>query len=742
MNASTNHQQMHANISPEQLEQENKEILKRYRHLLRAAHARIKPGDTKIIKAALNMAVDAHRNVRRKSGEPYIYHPIEVARIVTEEMGLGTTSIIAALLHDVVEDSSYELSEIEKQFGKKVARIVDGLTKVPTVFGEEKSKQAETFRKVLLSMSEDIRVVLVKIADRLHNMRTLDSMAKDKQLKIKAETQFLYAPIAHRLGFYNIKSELDDLCLKFSNKSAYENVLEKIRSSKVARDLFIKDFIIPIRVDLNRIGIKFIIKSRLKSVSSIWNKMQKQQIPFEEVYDLFAIRIIAQPQENEDEKALCWRIYSTVTDHYQPNTKRTRDWISYPKSNGYESLQTTVMSKKGQWVEVQIRTTRMDDIAEKGFAAHFKYKGTHDKLENNLEKWLSLMRDNVENNTLSDLEFMDEVRDSIFNDEIYVFTPKGDLRIMPLESTVLDFAFEIHSAVGSCCLGAKVNNKLVPLNYELQTGDQVEILKSSKPKITEDWLNFVKTTKAKNKIKSHLRNEQKAIIEQGREVVQRKLAQLKLPASDIVIFQIVDFFNLITPIELYQKVGMGLIPHNEIKSFYDNYQKTKGALTQTKEVKAEIKRKTDSDELIIGETSDFEYSFSSCCNPIPGDDIFGIITVSRGIRIHRTQCANAVSIMASYGERILKTRWAKDTAQKFEVGLHIEGTDRVGLVNDVTRVISSQLKINISSLTISTSGNVFDGKISLGVQNTDQMRDIIRQLESIEGVLKVNRYEP
>ncbi len=729
-------------ISPEQLELENKEILKRYRHLLRVAHSRLKPGDTKIIKAAFNLAVDAHRDVRRKSGEPYIYHPIEVARIVAEEMGMGTTSIISALLHDVVEDSNYELDVIEAKFGKKVARIVDGLTKVPRVFGEDKSMQAETFRKVLLSMSEDIRVVLVKIADRLHNMRTLDSMAKDKQLKIKAETQFLYAPLAHRLGFYNIKSELDDLCLKFSNRAAYEQILEKIQATQIARDRFIKDFKKPIADDLTANGIKFTIKSRLKSVASIWNKMQKQQIPFEEVYDLFAIRIIADPKPSEDEKALCWKVYSTVTDHYQPNTNRLRDWISYPKSNGYESLQITVMSKKGQWVEVQIRTTRMDDLAEKGFAAHYKYKGNHDKLESNLEKWLSLMRDNVENNTLSDLEFMDEVRDSIFNDEIYVFTPRGDLRILPLAATVLDFAFEIHSEIGSCCLGAKVNNKLVPLNYELQTGDQVEILKSSKPKITEDWLRFVKTSKARSKIKLFLRNEHKNITDNGREILYRKLAQLKLQPSDTLVFQVTDFFESTTPTELYYKIGMGIIDHTEIKRFYETYEKSRPVYTRPKDFKQELKKKNSNDGIVIGDSAEFEYSLSSCCNPIPGDDIFGIVTVSRGIRVHRTQCPNAVSIMASYGERIIKAVWDVDSSRKFDVGLHIVGTDRVGLVNDVTRVISNQLKINISSLSITTKGNVFDGKISLGVQNTSQVNDIIQQIKNIKGVIDIHRFEP
>ncbi|MCC5944426.1 MAG: bifunctional (p)ppGpp synthetase/guanosine-3',5'-bis(diphosphate) 3'-pyrophosphohydrolase [Bernardetiaceae bacterium] len=729
-------------------EAEKKEILKRYRALLRLARPYLKPGDAKNIKKAFNIAHDAHKDVRRKSGEPYIYHPLEVARIVVEEMGLGTTSIICALLHDVVEDTEVELKDLEEVFGDNVAKIIDGLTKVPNNFETNKSQQAETFRKVLLTISEDIRVVLIKIADRLHNMRTLESMPKEKKLKIKAETQYIYAPLAHRLGLYNIRSEFEDLSLKYSNIEAYNKIIAHLKNTKAARTRFINEFKKPIVEELDKLGYNYTIKSRLKSVASIWNKMQKQSVSFDEVYDLFAIRIIIDIPERE-EKASCWRVYSIVTDFYQPNTKRLRDWISIPKANGYESLHTTVMSRKGQWVEVQIRSKRMDEIAEKGYAAHWKYKGSKDdKSERGIEQWINKVRETIENNELSALEFMDDFRSNFFKDEVYIFTPQGDVKVMPAGHTVLDFAFEIHSEIGEHCMGGKVNHKLVPLTYALQNGDQVEILTSSKPKVNEGWLKIVKSSRARTKIKQLLKKDQKEIMEQGKEIIQRKLRQLSMPYDDEVLNQLVDYFATKNVPQLYLLVGKGAIEHTEIKRFRESINKNKlkeKELQTSKEEatpldKPKPKRK-DAELVIGGSDADMEYSLSSCCRPIPGDDIFGIVTVSRGIRVHRTDCPNAVEMMASFGDRIISVRWAKDKDKRFEIGLHIIGTDRMGIVNDITRVISNQHKVNILSISIKARKNVFEGRISLSVVNKNQVETLIQEITRVEGVVNIQRYD-
>ncbi len=567
----------------EKEEQEKNEILQRYRHLLRLARPYMQGDDAKKIKKAFQIATEAHGNVRRKSGEPYIFHPIEVARIVVEEMGLGTTSIICALLHDVVEDSDIPLSRLEKEFGGRVAKIIDGLTKVPSdMFGQEKSQQAETFRKVLLTISEDIRVVLIKIADRLHNMRTLESMPIAKQLKIKAETQYIYAPLAHRLGLYNIRSELDDLSLKYSNRAAYDEIVEHIKRTKASRTRFINEFKKPIEDELARQGFDFEIKSRMKSISSIQKKMSKQQIPFDEVYDLFAIRLILNTGVGEDEKSACWRTYSVVTDFYQPSPQRLRDWISSPKTTGYESLHTTVMSKKGQWVEVQIRTHRMDEIAEKGYAAHWKYKGGSDKSESSIEGWIARVRESIENKDLSALEFIDEFQNNFFSDEIYVFTPKGDLKVLPQGSTILDFAFDVHSEIGERCMGGKVNHKLVPLNYELQNGDQIEILISSKTKVNEDWLSYVRTSKSKQLIRQALKKDQKIVVEDGKDIVKRKLKQLKLEFNDETVNQLLDYFKFKYASDFYYAVGKGKIEHTQIKRFREEDEQYKALKVKPK----------------------------------------------------------------------------------------------------------------------------------------------------------------
>lgn len=731
----------------ERNEKERKEILRRYRLILRHARERLKDGDAKKIKKAFEIAYEAHKDVRRKSGEPYIYHPLEVARIVVDEMGLGATSIVCALLHDVVEDTEIELKDIEGQFGTKISKIIDGLTKIKDASDKSLSMQAENFKKMLLTISEDIRVVFIKIADRLHNMRTLESMPRDKQLKIKSETEYVYAPLAHRLGLYSIKSELEDLCLKFSDGGAYEDIEEKIKKTQPARDRFIKDFIKPIEDALKKQGFNFTIKSRLKSIFSIWNKMFKQGVAFEDVFDLFAIRVIVDVPV-EDEKAACWRIYSTITDFYQPNPNRLRDWISFPKSTGYESLHVTVMSGIGQWVEVQIRTKRMDEIAEMGLAAHWKYKEkngitSHDS---GIEEWLKKVRESLEQKDVTALEFLDEFRRNLFTEEVFVFTPKGDLKTLQMGATILDFAFEIHTEVGAKCLGAKVNQRLVPLNYRLKSGDQVEILTSTKIKANEDWLKLVVTTKARNKIKEYIKDGKKDIMRDGKEIVMRKLKQMKLNFTHEISAQILDYFNFKSEPEFWYAVGKGSIDHTLIKKFQEKAEAEKQARLleppQTEQVRTDKKQpKKEISEIVIGGKNDrIEYSLSQCCNPIPGDEIFGIVTVSKGIKIHRTSCPNAVDIMASFGDRIIKARWAEDKSQVFDVTLKIIGTDRVGLVSDITRVISNQLKVNITSLAFEVHTGVFEGTISLSVYDTKQADEMTEQLGKIDGVVNVTRY--
>lgn len=752
-----------------ELEAENRTILRMYRALLRKARPYLQDDDARQIRKAFKFAVNAHKDMRRRSGEPYIYHPLEVAMICVSEIGLGPTSIISALLHDVVEDTGYEIKDIERHFGKKVARIIDGLTKISANSAKGNSLQAENFRKMLLTISEDIRVVLIKIADRLHNMRTLDSMPKDKQLKIKSETEYIYAPLAHRLGLYNIKSELEDLCLKYTDRKAYDEIRQKLEESEEARRRFTKSFSKPIERDLKRNGMEFKIKARTKSIYSIYRKMKTQGVPFEEVFDLFAIRIILQnpisyetlpagvdaarweEKARSEERALCWKTYSSVTDHYTPNVNRLRDWISVGKTNGYESLHTTVMGPNGRWVEVQIRTERMDDIAEKGYAAHWKYKESRhaQSTESGIEMWLAKVREILENNDLNAIEFLDEFRANLFNKEVFVFTPKGDLKVLPSGATVLDFAFDIHTEVGARSLGAKIDGRLVPLNHRLENGDQVEILTANKPKANEGWLKFVTTARAKAKIKEYLREDKKRVIMEGKEIVERKLRHLKLPINDLVILQeLMDFFDLKSESEFFFRVGAGLIDHTAIKRFRDVKKElatdNKIRPGSSSEFKDQIKklRKTAEDELVIGENmNEVDYSLATCCAPIPGDDIFGFITVNNGIKIHRSSCKNAVAMMSNYGYRIIKARWANDHSRVFEVELRIEGTDRMGLVKDVTRIISDQMKVNISNVTFSTKSGLFNGRIEISVHDAEEVQKLIRRLESIEGVLRITRSE-
>jgi guanosine-3',5'-bis(diphosphate) 3'-pyrophosphohydrolase len=730
-------------------ELEKKEIINRYRRLLRKAKPILKEGDAKLIKKAFTMALDAHKDMRRKSGEPFIFHPLAVAEICTEEIGLGTTSIVAALMHDVVEDTDIELQDIDRLFGKKITKIIDGLTKIRGVFEYGTSQQAENFRKMLFTLSDDVRVILIKLADRLHNMRTLDSMPRNKQLKVANETIYLYAPLAHRLGLNAIKTELEDLFLRFTDRPVYESIVQKIDATKAARTKFIKQFMVPIDDELVNLKIRYEIKGRPKSIYSIWNKMRKQNIPFEEVFDLFAIRIILDTPF-EHEKALCWQVYSIVTDHYTPNPDRLRDWISTPKANGYESLHTTVMAKNGQWVEVQIRTKRMDEIAEKGYAAHWKYKDSNTTAESNLEKWLARVRDLLEQHNHSALDFVDDFRGNLFSEEVFVFTPRGELKTLPYGATALDFAFEIHSQVGSKCIGAKVNNKLVPINYILKNGDQIEILTSQKQKPHEDWLRFVVSSKAKSRIKEELKEDKKKSAEEGKEIIFRKVRQLKDEPTQQLVEQMRDYFKAPSHFDLYYRVGAGFITTSDIKKFVENKplspirSKPHMQVSDAKAIEQEITKAKGryDDILLIGEDMDVvDYKFSKCCTPIPGDDVFGFVSVSEGIKIHRTNCPNAPELLSHHGNRVVKAKWTSQHEVAFLTGLKIRGTDRVGLINDVSKIISEELKVNMSSMSIHTESGIFDGEIMLYVNDTRHLEQLIGKLEQVEGVVKVSRFD-
>ncbi len=729
--------------------EEKREIIARYRRLLRKAKPVLKEGDARRIKRAFTLALDAHKDMRRKSGEPFIFHPLTVAEICVEEIGLGTTSIISALIHDVVEDTDIELPDIERMFGKKIAKIVDGLTKIRGAFEYGSSAQAENFRKMLFTLSEDVRVILIKLADRLHNMRTLDSMPRNKQLRVANETIYLYAPLAHRLGLNAIKTELEDLYLRFTDRQVYDEVVTKIDESKASRNKFIKAFVQPIKDELDKLKIDYEIKSRPKSVFSIFNKMRKQNIPFDEVYDLFAVRLILDTPI-EQEKSYCWQVYSIVTDYYTPNPDRLRDWISTPKANGYESLHTTVMAKNGQWVEVQIRTLRMDEIAEKGYAAHWKYKDNNSAShESNLEKWLVRVRELLERQDLTALEFVDDFRGNLFNEEIFVFTPKGELKTLPKGATALDFAFDIHTDIGAKCIGAKVNQKLVPINHVLKNGDQIEILTSAKQKPNEDWLRFVVSPKAKSKIKEVLKEDKKSIAENGKEVLLRKLNQLDIDANGQTYEQMQAFFKVNSKFDLHYNVGKGIIALNELKAFKEfkpsSPLKGKGsAVPDAKQIEQELHRTKGryEDTLLIGEDMDVvEYKLAKCCTPIPGDDVFGFVTVGEGIKIHRTNCPNAPELLANHGNRIIKAKWTSQYEVSFLTGLRVVGTDRVELINDVSKIISEELKVNMSSISFSSDHGIFRGEIMLYVHDTRHLEMLISKLEKVEGVVTVSRFD-
>jgi guanosine-3',5'-bis(diphosphate) 3'-pyrophosphohydrolase len=727
------------------LEAEKQEILKRYRALLRACKPTMQKGDKKEIRKAFDMALESHKNMRRKSGEPYIYHPIAVAQIAAEEIGLGTTSIVCALLHDVVEDTDLTLEDIEREFGKKTAKIIDGLTKISGVFDYNSSLQAENFRKMLLTLADDVRVILIKLADRLHNMRTMDFMPRHKQLKIASETIYLYAPLAHRLGLYAIKSELEDLSMKYLEPDTYKYIATQLNEKKTERNLFIRQFVEPISEILAEQGLHAQLFGRPKSIHSIWNKMKKKNIPFEEVYDLFAIRIILDSPP-EQEKADCWKAYSIVTDLYRPNPDRLRDWVSSPKGNGYESLHTTVMGPKGQWVEVQIRTQRMNEIAEKGFAAHWKYKES--SIDNGLDQWIMKVREMLNNPEANALDFLDDFKMNLFSDEIFIFTPKGALLQLPMGATALDFAFEIHTDVGARCIGAKVNHKLVPLSHKLQNGDQVEIITSGKQVPKEDWLNIVVTAKAKSKIKSSLKEEKRKIAEHGKEILERKLKSLKITYNTDNLNKLSYFFKLPSTQELFIGIANGKIELKDLKDYLAAEKEIENRSSTEKSEQQQIDhllsrvKGPESDTLLIGEDlQKIDYTLAACCNPIPGDDVFGFVTVSEGIKIHRTNCPNAAQLMANYGYRVVKAKWNSQKEVTFLTGLHIIGIDDVGLINNITKVISNDFKVNMRSITVDTDNGIFDGSIMIYVNDKDHLDKLIENLLEVRGVTGVTRFD-
>jgi len=727
-------------MQPIDLEQEKKDILNKYKSLLRACADKTDKADKKEIRKAFDLAVEAHKTQRRKSGEPYIYHPIAVAHIAAKEIGLGTTSIICALLHDVVEDTDYSLKDIEKLFGEKVSKIIDGLTKIQDVFDKNVSMQAENFRKMLLTLSDDVRVILIKLADRLHNMRTLDAMKKPKQLKIASETLYLYAPLAHRLGLYAIKTELEDLGIKFTKPEVYKAIAEGLQATKEERNKYITKFCKPIRNKLKENELYCSIKGRPKSIFSIRHKMVTKGVNFDNIFDKFAIRIIVE-SSLENEKSDCWKIYSIVTDFYKPNPDRLRDWVSTPKANGYESLHTTVMGDDGKWVEVQIRSKRMDDIAEKGYAAHWKYKQEGSK-ENSLDEWINNIRELLENPESNALDFIDDFKLNLYAGEIYVFTPNGELKTLPKKATALDFAFSIHTDVGLKCMGVKVNGKLVSLSHQLGSGDQVEVITSKKQRPRKDWLRFVITSRAKSKIKAALKEDKKRISGVGKEIAERKLKHLKLKFNKNTETELIKYFDTGTSLELYFRFGTGAISNTEIKEYVKVknsgwYQTIKNKIYNPKAKKSALKLVkvivfNDDDEVL-------DYEMAKCCNPIPGDVIFGFLTVVDGIKIHRSDCPNAIQLRANYAYRILKAKWVNKNEIDFIATINIKGIDKVGLMNNVTQIISNQMNVNIKSINISSSDGIFEGIITLKVHNVTFLKELTDKLGKVEAISSITR---
>lgn len=728
-------------------EQEKKEILRHYRSLLRSLKTKLKKGDKELVRTAFEMAADAHKTMRRKSGEPYILHPLAVAQICVEEIGLGVRSTICALLHDTVEDTDITLEDVAREFGNEIARIIDGLTKISTVVDANSTQQAENFKKILLTLTDDPRVILIKLADRLHNMRTMDSMKREKQLKISSETVYVYAPLAHRLGLYNIKTEMEDLSMKYLEPDTYKEIARKLSETKRERSRYINEFIKPIKEKLDRAGFgSYDVHGRPKSIHSISNKIKKKGVSFEEVYDLFAIRIIIDsPAEKEKED--CWKAYSIVTDMYTPSPERLRDWLSNPKSNGYEALHTTVMGPQGKWVEVQIRTKRMNEIAEKGLAAHWKYKeGTGD--EDRFDKWFHNIREALNTQDSSSIDFLQDFKSSFLAEEIYVYTPKGDVKMLPVGATALDFAFSVHSDVGSRCIGAKVNHKLVPIAHKLRSGDQIEIITSSKQKPSEDWLNFVVTAKARNKIKDALREEKRKVADEGKYVLQRKLEQMGASYDVQNVETLTLFFKLPSHLELFYKIATKALDLKELKELHLNGDKfelpkpAKPVMEPKPDYDPNKHSHKDSELIIFGESSDrIVYTLANCCKPIPGDDVFGFVSTGKGLIIHRTSCPNASRLLSNFGHRVVKTKWAKNKEISFLTGIKIIGMDDVGVVSKITNLISGEMRLNISAITIEAKEGVFEGNIKIFVHDKDELDDLVSRLYKLTGIQKVERYD-
>lgn len=733
------------------LKKEEEEIVKRYKDMLRNTYRDLTTEDKSLIRKAFEVAKEAHKDQRRKTGEPYIYHPLAVAKIVADEIGLGATSIACALLHDVVEDTQYTIEDISNLFNPKVAKIIDGLTKISNIDHQNLSLQSENYRKLLLTLSEDVRVILIKIADRLHNMRTLDSMKSSKQKKIAAETTYIYAPLAHRMGLYTIKSELEDLSLKYTDPESYSLIVKKLEETEKDRQRYIEEFSRIMQESLNAEGLNFTIKGRHKSVFSIYKKMKKQDVSFEEVFDLFAIRIIYK-SDYKNEKFLAWKIYSIVTDKFMPNPSRMRDWITTPRSTGYESLHVTVIGPESKWVEVQIRSERMDELAEKGIAAHYKYKeGYKGREDNQIENWISQVREMLENlGTASTKELLDDFKLNLYTKDIFVFTPKGDLKVLSAGATALDFAYSVHSGIGDHCLGAKVNNKLVPLSYKLSSGDQVEILTSNVQKPKADWLDFVATSKAKSRIKAALNSEKRTYTDEGKELLIRKLRHLKINFSEEELNSIQKFFGAKTSHDVFYQVATGVIDSKALKKYRDS----KGVLTNllsklrkktsiiTENNFLEPKDEENYDMIVFGDDEEkLNYQLAQCCNPIPGDNIFGFVTINSGIKVHKESCSNAIDMRANYDYRVIPAKWVSSSSRDFLIEVSLQGIDRNGIFNDITTLISNKFKISIKKININSEDGIFYGNLILFVKNTLQLEQIIEELHNIEGITNVKRSE-
>ena len=724
---------------------ENNQIAKEYKELLKISYQSLSKDDRKLIRLAFDTSVDAHKNQRRKSGEPYVFHPISVAKIVASKIGLDATCIAAALLHDVIEDTDYSANKITKIFGKKISKIVVGLTKISKLSKEENvSLQAENFRKMLLTLNDDVRVILIKIADRLHNMQTLDSMPAEKQIKISSETLYIYSPIAHRIGLYDVKSELEDLGLKYTEPEIFNEIKNKIEETKVDQDKYIKNFSRRISEKLKPEKLRFKINGRPKSIHSIRNKIINKNISFEEIYDKFAIRIIYN-SDRENEKFIAWKIYSIITDHYTPNPLRLRDWITSPRSNGYEALHITVVGPRSKWVEVQIRSERMHEIAEKGFAAHYMYKGGN-KSETGLEEWLNRLQEVLENTDTDAIDFVEDFKLNLYSTEIFVFTPAGELKSLAKGSTALDFAFSVHTGLGLKTRGVKVNGKMVPLSHVLISGDQIEIIKSENTKPSSNWLDYVKTSRAKAKIRTALKEEKKLLAEDGKEILRRKLKQLKIKFDEKTVNDLGNFLKLKTSLDLFYRVGIGKVENNELKKFANNNNRIinffrKKIGRKPSKFNQAAKEITNNFDLVVfgNEEDKLEYNLAKCCNAIPGDDIFGFVTINDGIKIHKKTCSNAVGLQSKFAYRILKSKWIDSSLLEYNSTIRISGIDNLGIVNEITKLISNTLNINIKKMSFDTVDNIFRGKITLKVRTKNILNDLIKRLKKINGIEKVIR---